>query len=169
LFQKVEHPQGLNQVTSLSLGDRPVLLTPRDFEWLKPDECFVASNVSFDQLAGGSAWRQLSSTAELIWGLHNRSLDFGVDERLAIHTRIMQPLLNVTLLFLGLPLVLSRSNRNVFWAVGLCIALVVAFMLVQFTCQYLGRSYWVEPALAAWLPAMIFVPCAVALSHPFRE
>ena len=169
LFQKVEHPQGLDRAGSLSLGDRPVLLTPRDFKWLKPDECFVASNVSFDQLAGGSAWRQLSSTAELIWGLHNRSLDFGVDERLSIHTRIMQPLLNVTLLFLGLALVLSRSNRNVFWAIGLCIALVVVFVLVQFTCQYLGSRYWVEPALAAWLPAMIFVPCAVALSHPFRE
>jgi lipopolysaccharide export system permease protein len=169
LFQKVQQPQGLDQAASLLFGERPVLLTPRDYKWLKPDECFVASNVSFEQLAGGSTWRQFSSTAELIWGLHNRSLDFGADERLAIHTRIMQPVLAVTLLFLGLPLVLSGSNRNVFRAIGLCIGLVVAFMLVQFARQYLGSSYWVEPALAAWLPAMIFVPCAVALSHPFRE
>jgi lipopolysaccharide export system permease protein len=65
--------------------------------------------------------------------------------------------------------VLARSNRNVFVAIGWCVGLVVAFMLVTFTCQYLGTNYWFEPALAAWLPAMIFIPCAVAMSQPFRE
>jgi lipopolysaccharide export system permease protein len=169
LFQRVEQPSDLDRLASLAVGDRPVLLTPRDYKWLNSGECFVASNVTFEQLAGGTTWRQLSSTAELYWGLRNRSLDFGADERLTIHARILQPVLDMTLLFLGLPLVLSRSNRNVFWAIGLCLALVVAFMCVRFGCQYLGSSYWVEPALAAWLPAMIFVPCAVGLSQPFRE
>ncbi len=79
--------------------------------------------------------------------MRNRSLDFGADERMAIHSRFVQPLLDVTLLFLGLPLVLSRSNRNVFLAIGLCLALVVAFMLVVMGCKYLGSSYWLEPAL----------------------
>ncbi len=52
----------------------------------------------------------------------------------------------MTLLFLGLPLVLSRSNRNVFLAIGLCLVLVTAFMVVVMGCQYLGSSYWLEPA-----------------------
>ena len=95
-----------------------MLLTPRDYPWLKPGECFVVSDVSFEHLEAADNWRQFSSTAELIRGLRNRSLDFGADERLAIHARIVQPLLDVTLLFLGLPLVLSRSKRNVFLAIG---------------------------------------------------
>ncbi len=169
LFKNVDQPRGLDRAPSLVLGSRPVLLTPRDASWLKPGECFVASNVSFEHLEAGGTWRQLSSTLELAQGLRNRSLDFGADERLMIHARLVQPLLDVTLLFLGLPLVLSRTNRNVFLAIGMCLALVVAFMLVVLGCQYLGRSYWLEPALAAWLPLMIFVPCAVALSQPLRE
>jgi lipopolysaccharide export system permease protein len=102
-------------------------------------------------------------------GLRIRSLDYGAGERMAIHSRLVQPLLDMTLLFLGLPLVLSRSNRNVFVAIGMCLALVVAFMLVILGCEQLGAGYWLEPSLAAWLPLMIFVPCAMALSTPLRE
>ena len=96
-------------------GD-PVVLTPHDTDWLKPDECFVASDITFNQLEGGPAWRQFASTGELLTGLHNRSLDYGADVRVTIHARLVQPILDVTLLFLGLPLVLSRQHRNVFVA-----------------------------------------------------
>lgn len=169
LFRNVSNPKGLESAPSLSLGDSPVLITPKDAPWLKPNECFVASNVSFEHLEGGGGWRSFSSTRELIQGLSNPSLDFGVDERLAIHTRVVQVPLDLTLLFLGLPLILSRSNRNVFVAIGLCGALVGAFMLVVIICQQLGSSYWFEPSLAAWLPLMIFVPWAVAMAGPLRE
>ncbi|REK17981.1 MAG: YjgP/YjgQ family permease [Planctomycetota bacterium] len=170
LLTGVSEPEGLDGEASLSLSDgQPVLLTPQDHDWLKPRECFVVSEVSFEYLAADSNWRQLSSTYELIQGLTNRSLDYGASERTAIHSRMVQPVLDITLLFLGLPMVLSRSNRNVFLAIGLCLVLVVAFMLVVMACRYLGSGYWLEPSLAAWLPLMIFVPCAVALSQPLRE
>jgi lipopolysaccharide export system permease protein len=169
LLVKVEEPSGLERETSLPAGGPHVLLTPHDYPWLKPGECFVASDVSFEYLAADSNWRQLSSTLELIRGLRNRSLDYGAGERMAIHGRMVQPLLDITLVFLGLPLVLSRSNRNVFLAIGMCLVLVVVFMLVVMGARYLGSSYWLEPSLAAWLPLFIFVPCAVLLSHPLRE
>jgi len=168
-FSNLEHPKGLETQPSLTFEGRPVLLTPRDCSWLKPGECFLVTEVSFEHLEAASTWRSLSSTAELIRGLRNRSLDFGAEERLAIHARLVQPLLDITLLFLGLPLVLSRSQRNMFVAIGQCLALVIAFTLVVYGCQYLGASYLLEPALAAWLPLMIFIPCAVALSQPLRE
>ncbi|MGD9724199.1 MAG: LptF/LptG family permease [Pirellulales bacterium] len=169
LFRKVEDPRDLAVQPSLELLGRPVLLSPHDTKWLAADECFVVSNVSFEHLEGGASWRQFSSTFELVRGLRNRSLDFGADERTAIHARFVQPILDVTLLFLGLPLILSRSNRNVFVAIGMCVALVATFMSVVMACKYLGASYWLEPALGAWLPLMIFVPCAVRLSGPLRE
>lgn len=169
LFRNVLEPKGLEREASLSFGSKVVLLTPRDHGWLKPGECFLASNVSFEHLEAQNNWQQLSSTRELISGLRNRSLDFGAGERVAIHARIVQPLLDITLLFLGLPLVLSRSNRNVFVAIGLCLGIVIAFMLVVFGCKVLGSSLIIEPALAAWLPLMVFVPCAVGLSQPLRE
>ena len=46
----------------------------------------------------------------------------------------------------GLPLVLSRYNRNVFFAIGLCVVVVVGFYLVVLGSQYLGSSYLISPA-----------------------
>jgi lipopolysaccharide export system permease protein len=170
LLRGVSRPAGLAEKESLAIDGRPILITPLDDpEWLKPDECFVASDVTFQQLAGGSTWRAFSSTPQLIAGLRNPSLDFGADVRVAIHSRMVQPLLDMTLLFLGLPLVLRRENRNVFLAIGTCAVVVSFFMLVTMVCRFLGESYWVSPALGAWLPLFIFVPPAVALTESMRQ
>lgn len=168
LFKKVLRPNQLAGKPSLKLDGRPVVITPHDAPgWLQPDECFVVSNVNFDQLTGGRSWRQFSSTAQLIAGLSNPSLgldgSFGADVRVAIHARVVQPLLDLTLLFLGLPLVLSGTNRNVFVAIGLCGIVCTAFMMVVLGCQYLGEISLIAPALAAWAPLMVFVPVAVGL------
>jgi lipopolysaccharide export system permease protein len=164
LFRNVKQPLELLQEPSLKLGNRKIVITPPDGKgWLAPTECFIVSEVSFEQLCGGQAWRQFSSTPDLVAGLHNPSLDFGADIRVAIHSRLVQPFLDVTLLFLGLPLVLTRENRNMFMAIGLCVLLVAGFMVLVMACQYLGSSYLLDPALASWLPLMIFVPTGVAM------
>jgi lipopolysaccharide export system permease protein len=171
LLTGVKEPVGLENRPSIKLDGKPIILTPHDETWLKPDECFVVSGISFDQLAGGATWVKLSSVWELGQSLRNPSLDFGADVRVAIHHRITQPLLDMTLLFLGLPLVLSRENRNMFVAIGMCVGVVLVFMSVVLGCQFAGTNYFefISPALAAWLPLMIFVPWAVAVSDPLRE
>lgn len=170
LFDKVQQPVEIANLESIHLADLPVVITPRDAaDWLKPDQCFVVSEVDFDQLAGGRNWRQFASTWQLITGLRNPSLDYGADVRVAIHSRMVQPFLDCTLLFLGLPLIMRRDNRNVFLAVGMCVVVVSIFMLVVFGVQHLGAIYLIDPALAAWLPLMIFVPVAVYMSEPFQQ
>ena len=162
-------PKDLAAKPSLALDGEPMVLTPHDYPWLAPDECFVVSGISFEQLASADDWRQNASLPELIAGLRNPSLGLGADARVAIHSRIVQPFLDINLLFLGLPLLLSRSNRNLFLAIGLCLGLVVGFYLVVLGFQYLGSNYLISPDLAAWCPLMIFVPLAVAMSDPLRE
>ncbi len=142
-----------------------MLITPHDADWLQPDQCFLASDVSFNLLTDAQAYRKYSSTAQLISGLRDPNRDFGADVRVAIHSRLLQPFLDVTLLFLGLPLVVSRESRNVFLAIGLCIAVVTVFLLVVIGLQYLGAIYLLDPALAAWAPLMLFVPPAVWLAE----
>jgi lipopolysaccharide export system permease protein len=163
LFKGVRRPKNLNTRSSLSLHGQRVLITPYDEpQWLKPDECFLVSNVDFDQLTGGRDLTQLSSTTQLIRGLRNPSLSYGATERVAIHARMVQPLLDMTLLFLALPLVVTRENRNVFVAMGICIVVTTAFTLVVWGTQSLGEdSYWFfTPPFAAWAPLIIFVPLA---------
>jgi len=169
LLKHVDKPGYLDAEPSLLAGGKAVIITPHDAPWLQKGEVFVVSDVSFDQLEGGTAWRQYSSTADLVRGLRNPSVDYGADVRVAIHSRVVQPILDVTLLFLGLPLVLARENRNMFLAIGKCVGLVVVFMFVVIGCQTLGAKSFLNPALAVWLPLMIFVPWAVGSSEPLRE
>jgi lipopolysaccharide export system permease protein len=160
----------LTEVPSVFLAEeRPLLFTPHDQRWLNPDEAYLVSNIEFNQLENGAAFRRYSSTTQLMTGLHNAALGLGPDVRTTIHFRFVQPLLDFTLLMLGLPLILRRSNQNVFWAVGACVGVVAAFMMVTMGCQWLGSDMYLAPPLAAWLPLMIFVPTAMGLSQPLFE
>ena len=165
LLVGIDHPKDLSSQPSLVLDGSPVIITSRDArDWLEPGQCFLVSGIGFEQLTNADAWREFSSTAQLIRALENRSLDLGGTTRVTIHGRIVQPLLDLTLLFLGLPLIVTRESRNVFIAMGLCAAVSLAFMVVLVTFQYLGGMYAMNPALAVWLPLVIFVPVAAEMS-----
>ncbi len=170
LLIDVAEPKNLAQLPSLSLEGRPVLLTPRDHpDWLKPNQAFMVSDVTVDELSGGMLLRRFASTGELIWTLKSQSVYFSPDLRVAIHARILQPILDLTLLFLGLPLVVARDHRNVFTAIGMCMGLVAMFFIVQIACQQLGAGCLISPSLAAWAPLMVFVPAAVGMSSAMWE
>jgi len=170
LLTGVRQPKDLDNKPSLLIGNKAVIITPRDApDWLEPGQCFLVSDVTFEQLSGSDNWRRFASTAQLITALHNPSLDYSADVRVAIHSRVVQPLLDITLLFLGLPLVLARENRNVFIAIGLCGLVVSLFVLVAMVFQYAGASSWLSPALAAWAPLLIFVPVAAGMTQSVWE
>ena len=167
LLDDVEQPDDLSKLSSAMLANRPTVLTPRDTPWLEKDQCFVVSDLAFHQLAEGNSWRQWSSSADLIAALRNPSLDYGADVRVSVHARLLQPLLDMTLLFLGLPLVLTRETRNVFFTAGLSLLVVTLFSMVTICFHALGSSgYLISPALAAWCPLLIFGPVAYAFSQP---
>ncbi len=163
-------PEKLAEKASLALDGRTILMTPHDYTWLKPNEAFVVTDVTVDELTGSTLMRRFASTFELIAALKNHSIYFSPDVRVMIHSRILQPLLDITLLFLGLPLVAARDNRNVFVAIGMCMGLVAGFFVVAIACQQLGGMCLLRPAaLAAWAPLMIFVPAAVGMSSTMWE
>jgi lipopolysaccharide export system permease protein len=162
-------PKAITSQPSLIVDGVVAVITPPDADWLAPDEVFVASNVAFEFLSAGTTWRDFASTAELIRQVRSPSTNLGDDVRVAIHGRFLQPFLDTTLILLGLPLVVSRTNRNPFIAIGLCLALVTVFMAVVLACQSLGSTGWLRPTLAVWLPLILFVPLAVGLSDTLRK
>jgi lipopolysaccharide export system permease protein len=170
LLTGVTQPKGLlKQPSMLDAESKPLIITPPGNDWLKGDQLFVVSGMSFEFLAAGSTWRDFASTREMIRELRNPSTDLGADVRVAIHTRFLQPFLDTTLLFLGLPFVITRTNRNPFIAIGLCLAVVTVFMCVVLGCQSLGTGGWLNPPLAAWLPLIIFGPVAGAMSDSLQQ
>ena len=168
LMKGVSEPHDIARIDSV-VRDQPFVMTPKDYTWLAPDECFIASNVSVKQLSGSRSWRQYASTSSLISALNNPSLNLGSDVPLTIHGRFVQPIVDVLLFFLGIPVVLSRESRNVFVSVGSCLLVVVAFFAILTASQALGAAYIVSPALAAWLPLMVLMPWAFLVSEPLRR
>ena len=148
LLVGMTQPKDLAKRASLPRNGPKVIFTPRDYRWLKTDECFVASDITFEQLVGTDNWRHYASFLELVRSLHNPSLVLGGDAVVAIHARPLQPVLDLTLLFLGLPLVLRRNTENMFVAIGLCLGVVVAFMLSVYAAQSLRREL---PDSLKWL------------------
>jgi lipopolysaccharide export system permease protein len=164
----VTAPKRIATMPSLEVDGRLVIATGRDASWLKPDEVFVASQVKFPLLASGSKWRNYASMTELMGELRNPSANAGNDVRVTIHSRLTQFFMDGTLVFLGLPVMLSRRSRNVFLSIGICLGAATVFMLAGLACQSLGSLNLMQPALAAWLPLMVFVPVAAALSGSLR-
>jgi lipopolysaccharide export system permease protein len=165
LLDGVSQPKDLAKLPSLHQGDKPIVITPKDAPWLKENQCFVVSNASFELLTENL---DFASTRQLIAGLRNPSLDFGRGVRVEIHSRMLHPFMDITLLFLGLPLVMTRENRNVFKAIGMCVVVVAVFVLVSMAFQFLGSgSHWISPHFAAWAPLLLFVPIAVGMSATF--
>jgi lipopolysaccharide export system permease protein len=163
IFYKVKTPANLSKVSSAGIGDQGVFFSPKDTKWLRPENCFVATRVTFDDVAGGAAWRQYSSTASLLTDLWNPAIDFGSGIRVLIHSRLTRPLLDVCLLFLGLPIVLERRQRHFLVIGGICLLIVGSYSLLVIACQSLGTSMTVPAPVAAWLPILISAPIASAM------
>ncbi len=171
LLAGVREPRNLDTSRSLPVGDHPILITPQDApDWLNRDQCFLQSDVDFDQLTNSESFLKLASTPQLIAALRNPSLGYGLDVRVAIHARIIKPLTDMTLLLLGLPLIVSRENRNVFIAIGICMGVTMAFTLTSIGMQQLGEiGYLLNPALSVWAPLILFIPPAVGMAESLRR
>jgi lipopolysaccharide export system permease protein len=169
LLEEVTRPAGADKRASAKIGEKTIIYSPSDTPWLKPKELFVVTNIHFELLSANALWRQLAATTELVAGLANPSLDYGPDVRLAVHRRLLKPLVDMTLLLLGLPLILGGENRNVWWAIALCLLIIGAYFGVELACHSAGTHLLVRAPLAAWIPLLIFLPIAAFLSEPMRN
>jgi lipopolysaccharide export system permease protein len=166
LLKKVSQPANLDELPTATVGGRPIVFSPADTPWLKPDECFVASVVTFEQLSAGGAWRQYLSTWELVTGIRGRTIEPGADVRLTVHSRLVQPALDLSLVLMGIPLVLRRSSRNIFVSAGLGFGLAASALMLKLVCHALGNNYLISTTLAAWLPLLAFGPLAFVMARP---
>lgn len=169
LLEGVQAGTGVLAQPSLVFEGGVVLYSPHDTPWLGAGQLFFPSDVDFDRFAAGAKWRHFASTAELLDHVQHPASDPLTAAYVTLHGRLVRPLLDVSLVVIGLPLILSRRGRSPFLAVGLAMGVVAVFLLVALACEFLGNSGWISPSLAAWLPLFIFVPLAVAGSDALRR
>jgi len=161
MLLNVKEPKNFSGGASLADADRPVVITGKDApEWIQPTDCFVVTKVPFAYFISSDSWSQYASTMELIAAARNPSMDISQRVYGTIHARLLLPILDAAVIFLGLPIILSRGDRNVFKAMGLSAFIILSFVVVREGSQYIGTVVE-QPTLGAWLPLMLFGPIAV--------
>jgi lipopolysaccharide export system permease protein len=79
------------------------------------------------------------------------------------HFRITDPLINLVMLMISLPLLVCRDPKSVKSAVMISFALTGACFIISFACKILATEVIfdkVMPEFWAWLPVFIFLPIA---------
>jgi lipopolysaccharide export system permease protein len=145
-----QHPEVLEQITASEDA---------------PGKFFLyTQEVDFDVITREQRkWFYLASTFRLFQELCKPEVDRVASIAVQFHTRLTRPILGMILVFLGLSVILRDQNRNVFISAGQCLALCAAFFAACFASQQLGDKEIVGPALAAWLPVIIFGPMAFVM------
>jgi len=149
--------------TTTTVDNNFALFTPKENPWLQPDQCFIKTDIEFGELRGGSGWKQYASTLDMIERLRSPASHYGDDLRVTVHSRFVQPIMDMTLLMIGLPIVLKRQDRHLFYIAGVTLATVGGFMAITMGIQVAaGAGLWISPFFGAWLPVLLFAPWAWA-------
>ncbi len=135
----------------------PVGLTP-----LSPGRCFLKTETAdFDTVARGQTWYIYSSTPRLHEMLTGDEPRRQVKLAVLFHTRITRPVIGILLVMLGVSVILWNPNRHVVLSAGLCLGIGVGYYVCVLGCKALGDSDYISPPLSAWLPVLIYGPCAL--------
>ena len=120
-------------------------------------------DTDFDAVIRSHTWFQYASTARLYRELQRADSSRLASMAVAFHMRLTRPILGLFLVFMGLSVILRDQNRNVFISAGMCLALCAVFFATSFMCKHLGDNEFLTPALAAWMPVLIFGPVSFVL------
>jgi len=166
LVNQVSDWEKMANEPDLAIGTRKTVYFPASNDWLKPHQVYVATTLNLDELAYGRQMTAYTSLPDMIATLRRPSQWYSQDYRIAVHSRIVRPLLDLSLILVGLPIVLTQSGRNLFLAAMLCVATMGLFSLTVIGSQMLGSLSLIRPpALSAWLPVIIFLPLSVLTSR----
>jgi lipopolysaccharide export system permease protein len=132
-------------------------------ENLGPGRYFLKTSLDFDTITRQKNWVRYIPTWRLLSELSKKDTHRTASVAVVFHMRLTRPLLGMILVFLGLSTILRDQNRNVYISAGLCLVLCAVFFAACFACKFLGDSEYLSPALAAWLPVMVFGPLAFVM------
>ncbi len=137
---------------------------PRLARMIDPGRWFVYTrDVDFEAITRNGTWYMLFSTERLRELLNNSDTRRLEAMAVLFHMRITRPIVGFLLVVMGLSVILRDPNRNVYVSTGYCLVLCAIFFGVVYGCKFLGDNEYLSPALAAWLPVILFGPAAFVM------
>ena len=160
-------------VSNPPLNDLERILTDRGRELvviLPGERVFVASAITCDQLFKRSSSFTSLSTWELLERIRCPAFGFVSVYRIVlyVHSRFMQPILNVIAVLLTIPLMVRRESPGLAIDSSLCGFVLALLFGVTQAFQSLGASYVVSPEIAAWAPVVFGGALSAWLSGVIR-
>jgi lipopolysaccharide export system permease protein len=147
------------QPTDIDSLDNPAVL-----EQIDPGKYFLhTKEITFETITRRPNWYNLSSTLQLFAELQKPESIRLAAMAVLFHMRLTRPIIGMILLLLGLSVILRDQNRNIFISAGVCVVLCGVFFAALFGCKQLGDNDILPPALAAWLPVLLFGPLSVVM------
>jgi lipopolysaccharide export system permease protein len=137
---------------SLTDDGRKTVLRPAD-----PADVFIATELSFDQLYKRNTSYRYLSTPELMRRIKNPAIGLisvrGQSQHL--HQRLTQPLMNLIMVLLAIPLMVRRESAGLVANFAVCTLVMAVMFGIGQVFLYLGRVNLIAPDLAAWGPVII--------------
>lgn len=128
--------------------------------WIAPveemDEYIFETELTPEKITKFEMDANLLSLEELKGRIRNDPNNFPYS--VIYHTRLAYPLTNFVILLLGIPFIIGfeQLSRNVYLRIGICGVICCAFYVLNYFCVNMGNTGLLHPALAAWLPIVIF-------------
>lgn len=138
-----------------------IALTPAGAKFVRrtdqPNEIFIVTDVSFDQLNSRTQNYRFLSSGELLRRIKNPSTGIVSirGQMLHFHIRLIRPLLNVIAVFVAVPLMLRRESRGLVTNMAVSAGIMGALYGVAQLLWYLGQTSLMASDLAAWSPAIL--------------
>jgi len=109
-----------------------------------------------------SGYRNLMSSAELTELLDRPLKEPEYNEVISEkHFRLADPIINMAMLLMGLPMLVSRERRSTKTAMFLAMLGCGSCFVATFACKLLAGGVLQEPLWAAGLPVIVFLPLSI--------
>lgn len=140
-----------SELSLTTVGQRIVLPSEN------PQDIFVVTDVSFDQLSNRNTAYKYVGTQELIRRIRNPA--FGTASVQAqiihLHSRLVTPIANVLCIFVAVPLILRKESRGLVTNMAICAGVLGVLYALTEGFLYCGRVNWIPADLAAWCSPIV--------------
>lgn len=165
------HVRGVSVAESASAAapavkEKLILLT-EDHPWIPADAVFFRTEIMPSGLYKQANSYVPISLADLRRKIEAPSVDPQYDLRVEMHKRILQPFLDMSLLMMCLPIILSGRFRSKLLISAIIVGVSCLYLAIPAFCALLGREGAVTPLVAAWIPLFIFYSVAALLFEEY--
>jgi len=133
-------------------------------EMIGPGKFFLKTErVDFDMVVRKPNWYQFASTWEIFEELQKPESTRLASMAMQLHLRLTLPFLTLIMVIMGVSIILRDQSRNVYLNAGLCVIMAMCFYGLCYLTKHLGEYEYLSPALAAWMPVLLFGPASLVM------